>query len=88
MAIDTMWFREIVAATLVFLLTRLFLGSLLFLKPARELPPGPKGWPVIRALTLLGTMPHVALSQMAKKYGSIVYLKMGTCDMVVASTPD
>ncbi|KAG5517351.1 hypothetical protein RHGRI_037937 [Rhododendron griersonianum] len=88
MAIDTL-FREIAAATLVFLLTRLFLGSLLLLlKPACKLPPGPKGWPVIGALPLLGTMPHASLAQMAKKYGSIVYLKMGTCDMVVASTPN
>ncbi|KAI8525994.1 hypothetical protein RHMOL_Rhmol13G0273900 [Rhododendron molle] len=88
MAIDTL-FREIAAATLVFLLTRLFLGSLLLLlKPACKLPPGPKGWPVIGALPLLGTMPHVSLAQMAKKYGPIIYLKMGTCDMVVASTPD
>ncbi|KAH7836502.1 hypothetical protein Vadar_002148 [Vaccinium darrowii] len=88
MAVDTFLLREIATATLVFLLTRLFLGSLLLLKPTRKLPPGPKGWPVIGALPLLGTMPHVALSQMAKKYGPIVYLKMGTCDMVVASTPD
>ncbi|XP_058210929.1 flavonoid 3',5'-hydroxylase 2-like [Rhododendron vialii] len=88
MAIDIIWFREIAAATLVFFLTRFFLGSLLLLlKPARKLPPGPKGWPVIGALPLLGTMPHVTLAQMAKKYGPIVYLKMGTCDMVVASTP-
>ncbi|KAE9455324.1 hypothetical protein C3L33_12774, partial [Rhododendron williamsianum] len=88
MAIDIIWFREIAATTLVFFLTRFFLGSLLLLlKPARKLPPGPKGWPVVGALPLLGTMPHVALAQMAKKYGPIVYLKMGTCDMVVASTP-
>lgn len=33
-------------------------------------------------------MPHVALAKMAKIYGPIVYLKMGTCGMVVASTPD
>ncbi|PSS15731.1 Flavonoid 3',5'-hydroxylase [Actinidia chinensis var. chinensis] len=32
-------------------------------------------------------MPHVVLAKMAKRYGPIVYLKMGTCDMVVASSP-
>ncbi|KAK7855359.1 flavonoid 3' [Quercus suber] len=33
-------------------------------------------------------MPHVALAKMAKQYGPVMYLKMGTCDMAVASTPD
>uniref|UniRef100_A0A7N2KMS0 Flavonoid 3',5'-hydroxylase n=1 Tax=Quercus lobata TaxID=97700 RepID=A0A7N2KMS0_QUELO len=33
-------------------------------------------------------MPHVALAKMAKQYGPVMCLKMGTCDMVVASTPD
>ncbi|KAF8039629.1 hypothetical protein BT93_B1988 [Corymbia citriodora subsp. variegata] len=33
-------------------------------------------------------MPHMALAKMAKKYGPVKYLKMGTCGMVVASTPD
>ena len=33
-------------------------------------------------------MPHVTLAKMAKIYGPIMYLKMGTCGMVVASTPD
>nr|BAH98133.1 flavonoid 3',5'-hydroxylase [Rhododendron x pulchrum] len=87
MAADTLLFREIAAATVIFFLTRLFLRSLL-LKPTRKLPPGPKGWPIIGALPLLGTMPHVALAQMAKKYGPIIYLKMGTLDMVVAATPE
>ncbi|PHT28551.1 Flavonoid 3',5'-hydroxylase [Capsicum baccatum] len=46
------------------------------------------GWPVIGALPLLGGMPHVSLAKMAKKYGPIMYLKVGTCGMVVASTPN
>ncbi|XP_065877278.1 flavonoid 3',5'-hydroxylase 2-like [Euphorbia lathyris] len=69
----------------IFLIARLFIHSLIK-KPL--LPPGPKGWPLIGAIPLLGTMPHVTLSHLAKKYGPIIYLKMGTCNMVVASTPD
>ncbi|CAK7330665.1 unnamed protein product [Dovyalis caffra] len=53
-----------------------------------KLPPGPRGWPIIGAIPLLGTMPHVTLAKMAKRYGPVMYLKMGTCNMVVASTPD
>nr|BAK64099.1 flavonoid 3',5'-hydroxylase [Eustoma grandiflorum] len=53
-----------------------------------RLPPGPIGWPVLGALPLLGTMPHVALANMAKKYGPVMYLKVGSCGLAVASTPE
>lgn len=85
--LDTLLLRDVAAAILLFLITRYFIRSLTG-KTLRPLPPGPKGWPVIGALPLLGTMPHVVLAKMAKKYGPVMYLKMGTCDMVVASTPD
>ncbi|KAF8398233.1 hypothetical protein HHK36_017159 [Tetracentron sinense] len=87
MALDIILLRELVSAVLLFFITRSVLHRL-FSNSARPLPPGPRGWPVIGALPLLGTMPHVALAKMANKYGPIVYLKMGTCNMVVASTPD
>uniref|UniRef100_A0A0G7ZNZ0 Cytochrome P450 CYP75A14v2 n=3 Tax=Picea TaxID=3328 RepID=A0A0G7ZNZ0_PICGL len=65
---------------------RYVLRSSLKLKK-RHLPPGPSGWPLVGSLPLLGAMPHVTLYNMYKKYGPIVYLKLGTSDMVVASTP-
>lgn len=87
MAVDMFLLRELVVAIVLFFITR-FSIQLLFKKPSRKLPPGPKGWPFLGALTILGAMPHVTLAQMAKKYGPVMYLKMGTCNMVVASTPD
>ncbi|XP_042483071.1 flavonoid 3',5'-hydroxylase 2-like [Macadamia integrifolia] len=86
MVLDMVLLRELFAATILFFITRYFIRRIIF-KP-RRLPPGPKGWPVIGALPLLGKMPHVALFDLAKKYGPVMYLKMGTCGMVVASTPD
>lgn len=65
---------------------RYVLRSSLKLKK-RRLPPGPSGWPLLGSLPLLGAMPHVTLYNMYKKYGPVVYLKLGTSDMVVASTP-
>nr|QOR29536.1 flavonoid 3',5'-hydroxylase [Cistus creticus subsp. creticus] len=79
--------QELAAAAALFFITRYLLRSLLRKTP-KPLPPGPKGYPVVGALPLLGSMPHVALAQMAKKYGPVMHLKMGTFDMVVASTPD
>ncbi|KAF9598745.1 hypothetical protein IFM89_031413 [Coptis chinensis] len=79
--------RELLYAVILFFITHFFIRSLLF-KNARKLPPGPKGWPLVGALPLLGSMPHVALAEMSRKYGPIVYLKLGARGMVVASTPD
>ncbi|RVW54501.1 Flavonoid 3',5'-hydroxylase 2 [Vitis vinifera] len=87
MAIDTSLLPELAAATLLFFITRFFICSL-FPKPSRKLPPGPRGWPLLGALLLLGNMPHVALAKMAKRYGPVMFLKMGTSSMVVASTPE
>ncbi|RVW92894.1 Flavonoid 3',5'-hydroxylase [Vitis vinifera] len=87
MAIDTSLLLEFAAATLLFFITRFFIRSLLP-KPSRKLPPGPKGWPLLGTLPLLGNMPHVALAKMAKRYGPVMFLKMGTNSMVVASTPE
>ncbi|XVF04836.1 hypothetical protein REPUB_Repub05bG0119600 [Reevesia pubescens] len=87
MVLDTFLLRELIAAAFIFFITRSFIRSLLK-KSKRKLPPGPKGWPIIGAIPLLGSMPHVTLAKLAKKYGPVMYLKMGTCNMVVASTPD
>ena len=87
MPIDTSLLLEFAAATLLFFITRFFIRSLLP-KPSRKLPPGPKGWPLLGTLPLLGNMPHVALAKMAKRYGPVMFLKMGTNSMVVASTPE
>ncbi|KAH7677337.1 flavonoid 3'5'-hydroxylase protein, partial [Dioscorea alata] len=52
-----------------------------------RLPPGPRGYPLLGALPLIGPAPHVGLAKLAKRYGPIMYLKMGACSVVVASTP-
>ncbi|GLJ52564.1 hypothetical protein SUGI_1118640 [Cryptomeria japonica] len=65
----------------------LYIGFRYLLSKNKKLPPGPSGWPVLGCLPLLGSMPHVTLTDLSKKYGPIVYLKMGTSKMVVANTP-
>ncbi|OMO79261.1 Cytochrome P450 [Corchorus olitorius] len=87
MPLDPYLLRELLSAVILFFITRYFIASLLR-RSTRTLPPGPKGWPVVGALPLLGSMPHVTLAKLAQKYGPVMHLKMGTCDMVVASTPD
>ncbi|BAD81900.1 hypothetical protein [Oryza sativa Japonica Group] len=48
----------------------------------RRLPLGPPGVPVLGALPLVGPAPHADLASLARKYGPIMYLKMGTCGVV------
>ncbi|GAB4843947.1 hypothetical protein Ancab_013911 [Ancistrocladus abbreviatus] len=87
MALDSFLLQQFLSAFTLFFITRFFL-RLLVPKSHPPLPPGPKGWPVVGCLPLLGTMPHVSLARLANRYGPIMYLRMGTCDVVVASSPD
>ncbi|CAL4931183.1 unnamed protein product [Urochloa decumbens] len=69
------------------LLLHLFLRSLSSSSSRSRLPPGPPGLPILGALPLVGPAPHAGLAALARKYGPIMYLKMGTAGVVVASSP-
>ncbi|RWW55027.1 hypothetical protein BHE74_00038359 [Ensete ventricosum] len=80
----TVFLRELFLCVALFYALRYVVRRLL---PRPALPPGPRGFPVVGALPLLGSAPHVALARMAKRYGPIMHLKMGQFSVVVASTP-
>ncbi|KAL2343004.1 hypothetical protein Fmac_004289 [Flemingia macrophylla] len=54
---------------------------------AKELPPGPKGLPILGSLLKLGANPHRDLHQLAQKYGPIMYLRLGFVPTIVVSSP-
>ncbi|CDP18924.1 unnamed protein product, partial [Coffea canephora] len=51
-------------------------------------PPGPKPWPIIGNLNLIGSIPHQSLHLLSLKYGEIMQLKLGSSPVVIASSPE
>ncbi|XBI15805.1 hypothetical protein VPH35_058160 [Triticum aestivum] len=81
---------ELTAAALLFLslVSLAILLSLLGRKSKAARPPGPWSLPFIGSLHhLLTPLPHVALRDLAKKHGPVMYLRLGQVDAVVISTP-
>nr|WMB80858.1 WrBX4 [Wrightia religiosa] len=54
----------------------------------KKLPPGPKPWPIIGNLNLLGSIPHQSLHLLAEKYGDLMCLKFGSKPVLIASSPE
>ncbi|KQJ90411.1 cytochrome P450 71A1 [Brachypodium distachyon] len=53
-----------------------------------NLPPGPKPWPIIGNLNLIGTLPHHSIHALAKQYGPLMQLRFGSFPVVVGSSVD
>lgn len=77
-------------ASLALLPIILILLHLLFLSPKSrnsKLPPGPKPWPIIGNIHLLGDKPHRSVAKLSKTYGPLMSLKLGSITTVVISSP-
>lgn len=51
-----------------------------------KLPPGPKPWPIIGNLSLIGSLPHRSIHELSQKYGEIMQLQFGSFPVVVGSS--
>ncbi|GLT41833.1 hypothetical protein SLA2020_158690 [Shorea laevis] len=64
----------------------LILLSLLLRRRKLNLPPGPKPWPIIGNLNLIGPLPHRSIHALSQKYGPIMQLRFGSFPVVVGSS--
>ncbi|PRQ51106.1 putative flavonoid 3',5'-hydroxylase [Rosa chinensis] len=53
----------------------------------RKLPPSPRSLPIIGNLHMLCKLPHRSLQQLAKKYGHIMFIRLGNVPTIVVSSP-
>ncbi|KAJ9670831.1 hypothetical protein PVL29_027020 [Vitis rotundifolia] len=53
----------------------------------KRLPPGPKAIPILGNMHMLGNLPHRALQALAKKYGPIMYMRLGFVPAIIVSSP-
>ncbi|XP_038895465.1 cytochrome P450 71A1-like [Benincasa hispida] len=66
---------------LIFL--KLFRGN----KKITKFPPSPPKLPIIGNLHQLGALPHQSLAALSKKYGPLMFLKLGQTPTLVVSSP-
>ncbi|KAL2537950.1 Cytochrome [Forsythia ovata] len=52
-----------------------------------KLPPGPYCFPIIGNIPLISRNPHQSLAKLAETYGPIMYLKLGSIDTIVVTSP-
>ncbi|CAL5064201.1 unnamed protein product [Urochloa decumbens] len=75
----------------VVLITAFFLKAIVSRRRRRRtynLPPGPKPWPIIGNLNLIGDLPHRSIHELSKRHGPLMHLRLGSLPVVVAASAE
>ncbi|GMJ07296.1 TRANSPARENT TESTA 7, CYTOCHROME P450 75B1 [Hibiscus trionum] len=76
--------------TISLLASLAFLSGVFIRRRCKQLkcPPGPKPWPIIGNLILIGSLPHQSLHKLSQLYGPLMHLKFGSYPVLIASSPE
>jgi cytochrome P450 len=71
----------------------LFFGALLShygrrRSSAYNLPPGPKPWPIIGNMNLMGELPHRSIHELSKSHGPLMQLRFGSLPVVICASAE
>ncbi|CAL5088134.1 unnamed protein product [Urochloa decumbens] len=73
----------------VVLITAFFLKAIVSSRRRTyNLPPGPKPWPIIGNLNLIGDLPHRSIHELSKRHGPLMHLRLGSLPVVVAASAE
>lgn len=81
------WLSSILMIT--WILSMVFLAKIITIRKNKpKSPPGPKPWPIIGNLNLVGSIPHQSFHKLSQKYGDIMQLKFGSKPVIIASSKE
>jgi len=80
---DPVWTQALANELFVALVATAFASFLLIYvyveaQRRKHLPPGPWPWPIVGNFPALGDLPHRSMQKLVAKYGSLMYLRLGT----------
>ncbi|XP_043712782.1 trimethyltridecatetraene synthase-like isoform X2 [Telopea speciosissima] len=85
MGTDTLSLAVLLAAIAVIILLLFFFPTHLRRRQPNP-PPGPKPWPIIGNLNLIGSLPHRSIHSLSQQYGPLIQVYYGSVPVVVASS--
>jgi hypothetical protein len=73
---------------IILLLLMLFVALVhtFWLRISHQFPLGPWPWPIVGNLLILGKAPHIKLANLAKQFGPLMYIRLGSIKASVASS--
>ncbi|KAL2342500.1 hypothetical protein Fmac_003785 [Flemingia macrophylla] len=85
---DSIMSATVIVFAFIFIVSAILLGGRKVRKDGERVLPSPSTIPILGNLHMLGKLPHHTLEALAKRYGPIMFLKLGQVPTIVVSSAD